>query len=925
MHRKHACLRWSHVVLLGLLLVPRWSQAGETSALLPAAVERIDITVAAPQGDGQWPALARALLGFTEGDRLSDERLQEALSALGRLSRVQSEISALEGGVRLVLNLEPYQRIKSIAIHDNYPLFDRDVANTMTVAAGDLFIPESMPQQASLIERRYRSEGYIDPRAHIAWEQDPQDGHYHLTVKIDKGPYLRRGAVRFEGNQAFSDEQLHLRTSGWRAISQLFVADRFVDKRFDDDIKSLTEFYRKKGYADVTILPDVERDLAARQVDTRIEIREGPLYSVSFVGNAFFSDARLREDLALFEIGNRGNIGLRRTLLNIRKRYSGSGFADASVRWEGAEGGNDVRQRQVSIIIDEGPRYIVDEVHLRGNVELDSAVIRDQMLTRPPRTLDAGAYTADVLEEDMNAIRSLYLSSGFMDARVSSEVLIDPQTHRVTVWVNIQEGVRTEIERIDIDGDAPLTAEQLRAVLPFSAGGPYRPYLLQSAVNALAAQLSPLGYPHVQVQDQVTISADQRHARIVFQIDKGPLVRVGPLFFAGHFKTRTSIMERELGFESGDPFSLADVLVAQRNLRNLSLFDSVQVRTIGLKEKAAEVPMLIEVRERDPYYFEIGAGYQTDKGPYLRSRMGNRNLRGKDQELWTGGEVSEIGYRWDAGFSSPRLLGMRIKTDLGLFSEQQELFNQEFGTRTSGGSVLFSRDLSPRIASALGWRYEYRELFLRNGAEFEEEALGPRSILVTTPSMRYDSRDSFIQPRKGIYSSLSVDISTGLENSLDNFLRYRFDLRHFYSPLERLTLASMGRVGYLSAYGADPNVPQDQLFFLGGFADVRGFEENMLRFDADDNPVGGRMALNGSLEARYDMGRSVEISVFVDAGRLSETQTAAQGDDDFRWTAGLALRYVTPIGPIGLMYGHKLDRQADESPGRFHFTIGYTF
>ncbi|MFW5874599.1 MAG: BamA/TamA family outer membrane protein [bacterium] len=40
---------------------------------------------------------------------------------------------------------------------------------------------------------------------------------------------------------------------------------------------------------------------------------------------------------------------------------------------------------------------------------------------------------------------------------------------------------------------------------------------------------------------------------------------------------------------------------------------------------------------------------------------------------------------------------------------------------------------------------------------------------------------------------------------------------------------------------------------------------------------------------------------------------------------GLALRYITPIGPIGGMYGWKLDPRPGESSGAFHFSIGYTF
>ena len=103
-----------------------------------------------------------------------------------------------------------------------------------------------------------------------------------------------------------------------------------------------------------------------------------------------------------------------------------------------------------------------------------------------------------------------------------------------------------------------------------------------------------------------------------------------------------------------------------------------------------------------------------------------------------------------------------------------------------------------------------------------------------------------------------------------------------------------------------------------------GFKENMLCFDSDMNPLGGKLALSGSVEARYDLGRNWELTVFVDAGSLGDI-ASKQGDTGWRWTAGMGLRYLTPIGPMGLLYGRKINPLEDESAGEFHFSIGYTF
>ncbi len=105
---------------------------------------------------------------------------------------------------------------------------------------------------------------------------------------------------------------------------------------------------------------------------------------------------------------------------------------------------------------------------------------------------------------------------------------------------------------------------------------------------------------------------------------------------------------------------------------------------------------------------------------------------------------------------------------------------------------------------------------------------------------------------------------------------------------------------------------------------MRGFDENLLLYDSENNPVGGEMSAVASAEARLDLGRNFELSIFYDVGYLDDTSGLAV-TDNVRDSIGTGLRYVTPIGAIGVLYGHKLDPRPDESPGRFHLSIGYTF
>ena len=900
----------------------------------PVVIDEIVIRVDNPRQRDQsfdWDGLIRDIVGMKRAQRLTRSKLDAAVSALGAYGHVQTKIRSRSQGATVSFLLLPYQRIKTIEINGVYPLFERDIRNLMTIAPGDIYDPGVIKNQSELITKRYQEEGYINPRAEITWEQDDANGHIDITIQIQKGDAYTLGRLKVTGNSALSDAVTLGRMATWRMSAVRLGTGRLVAPRLKQDIEKLVAYYRNQGFADVQIEYAVDRHPQQQTADVRIKIDEGPRYVIGFDGARHFSNRTLEKELTVLQKGNRGNMGLRRAVHNIRRRYIKAGFADVRVQWrEITTPDSPLTERKVRIEIQEGARHIVQRVAIVGNAALSTEAIQAQMLTRVPQGLNKGAYVAAVLHEDIAAVGALYHRDGYLHARIADTVEVEPTTHRVTVRLSIDEGPQVRIGNIRIEGETPIAADGLLAALQLEPGTIFQPPMVAEGENELSARIAAQGFPHVQVAGRVDNSQDGTRVDIVYVVDPGPRVTIGRIFWAGNFRTRNTVLRREIKLNEGEPFSLAKVLEAQRRLRDLDLFQSVQMRSIGLKEKASKVHLLVTMVEKSSYFFELGAGFQTDKGFYGRTQVGDRNFSGRNKEIRLGGEVSGIGYRWDASMVEPRFFGSRISATLGLFTERREEFNQDFGTDTNGGNLTFSRPWGKRLTTALGIRYERREQFLRekdaDTIDIDPETLEPRTIWVTTPAIRFDSRDSFIRPRRGNFASLAVDISKGLDGSLDDFIKTKLDLRTYHTPNHRLTLAGRALAGYINPYGVDGEIPEDQLFFLGGTTDVRGFGENLLRFNADKDPVGGRLALAGSIEARYGLTGNWELTVFLDTGTVQE---ALSGDDDsddkWQWTTGLGLRYITPIGPIGLLYGHKLDPRPGESDGQLHFSIGYTF
>ena len=321
-------------------------------------------------------------------------------------------------------------------------------------------------------------------------------------------------------------------------------------------------------------------------------------------------------------------------------------------------------------------------------------------------------------------------------------------------------------------------------------------------------------------------------------------------------------------------------------------------------------------------------GYETQKGLYGRVRGGDRNFLGRSTNASVGGEVSQIGYQGDLTLVDPRFLATRIVANYRVYGEHLQEFNKDFGTEIVGISATFARRFLKRCKAGMSFQFERRKEFSdwdwlpqweRRGLYFF-----PRTVFVASPFVQFDSRNSPVHPTRGVYSILAMDISTGIDESLDDFLRYRWNGTAFLTIFPRLTFQFLAGVGFLDPYGPGDEVPQDQLFFLGGSQDVRGFKENMLAYDITGSAVGGRLSLMGSVEAHIDVGYDFEVTPFFDIGHIADTDVTPVSNK-VRYSAGAGVGYITPVGSISLQYGFKLNRQPGESIGRLHFLIGYRF
>ena len=878
----------------------------------------------------KYEAMARSLIAIQPGDTYDPARLETAVGLLNKSSwfeAIFADTRTTGGGRKIIFDLTPFPLVREIRVKNSYPLFESDVLNVMTLVTGDTFTLEKLENQKPLILAMLKREGYPEPGVDLLFRKIKKSGHVDVTVTMDKGRPITISRFNITGNIAFKDIRLELMMKSDPGIYNWFFPKRFVRPDLEKDIKALLNFYRKKGFGDCRVSYNaVEKSRHHMAVTVKIE--EGPLYEIEFTGNTSISDRPIKKQMPMFKNGNQSQIGLRKIASHIKSVYRENGFSETRVKIDTAPAEKEaLHHLKATFVITEGQRRIVDRVSISGNRAIDTSEIRDQLLLDHSSWFGKTYYSDSVLSDDISAVQALYQKNGYASATVTPTLDSVNDSEKVRVHLDITEGVYTRVEKVAFSGLEAISEAEALETLVLKPGAPFREYMIRRDRNALSSLIAEKGYPFVKIDARHSLSADMTSATLEYDIDPGSRVFMGDPFFSGNFKTKRTALISEMEQKPHAPFSLKKMLASQKNIRDMDVFESVSFNPMGLEEQQETVHLLVSVEEKKPYFFEIGTGYETQKGFFLNSKTGNRNLFGENKYGWLSADVSQIGHRLETGYSEPRFWGTRVAMSTSLFWERIQEFNQDFGTDIKGTHLSFSKKVSARSIAGLGFRFEQRDLYgdlpLDMNKDISDEKK-PRTVLGVTPSLSYDTRDSVIRPKQGIYGSIAVDFSKGIDRSLDDFIKYRMDARYFTTPVERITFAWIARFGYITPYGNNKDVPSDQLFFLGGASDVRGFDENMLSYDAEGEPLGGKLAISSSIEARIDLGYNFELPLFYDVGRIGETSIAGTGRK-LRFSVGSGLRYLTPIGPVGLLYGKVVSPEKGEASSRIHFSIGYTF
>jgi outer membrane protein insertion porin family len=309
-----------------------------------------------------------------------------------------------------------------------------------------------------------------------------------LNVAVVENPTVDQ--VFFQGNKVVADKDAQDAVSlKSRAV--------FTEAAAEADRRTLLGLYAKKGYFNATVTPSIIK-LPDNRVNVVFMCADGQqtlISRITFIGNAHYSQSTLRDVISTRQYAwfrflsssdqyDSDRVEYDEYLLH--QFYLHEGYADFAVNSVNAELAPDRKSFYLTFDVTEGPRYRVGSLKIVSGIRtLSNAQLQGYVPLSVGEIFDGTA-----LQEGITALSNRAQNLGYGFAQVNPQVTTDPVTKTVSIVLNVIEGPRIYIQRIDISGNTRTEDKVIRRELTLAEGDAYN----QTKADASQTNLKDLGF-----------------------------------------------------------------------------------------------------------------------------------------------------------------------------------------------------------------------------------------------------------------------------------------------------------------------------------------------------------------------------------------------------------------------------------------------
>ena len=657
-------------------------------------------------------------------------------------------------------------------------------------------------------------------------------------------------------------------------------------------------------------------------------VQEKPLISaITFAGIDELSETDVRDAANIQPNTILNPAKLNDAIKRIKELYKSKGFynlqAQAKLSYPTPQ------TAEVRFVIKEGEKMSIAGIKFVGNTTFDDGDLEDVIQTSSWSWLswltEGGILKMDVLQQDAARLGAFYNNHGFIEARVGTPQVEEKEDDLYVTFV-VEEGPRYRVGTVDIKGDLIDDKEKLISMLQVRHEKFLNREVLRDDTLKLTDMYAEHGYAFAGVEPRINKSTMGKRVDITFNVDQGSLVYFNRIAIQGNTRTRDNVIRRDLTVKEGGVFDSKGIRRSTERLQRLGYFEEVNV-TPQPTMNEDEMNVLVDVKEKSTGQFSIGAGYSSSDKLMFMGDISENNFLGLGTRLSLSASLSAVTNRFNLSYTDPRIFDSNVSAGIDAFNWEREY--DDYTKDSWGGGFRFGHHLWERWRIFYGYTLSDTTLsdFSPNASEYLLRSADINLTSSVRISLSRDTRNRMFNTSSGSKNILSVNYAGGVLGGDAAFTKLEGSSSWFF-PMPLSTVFHVKGAAGQAFENEDGKLPVYENFYLGGMNSIRGFKSASISpLDPENGEkYGGDKMWYSNIEVYFPLLTDAGLHgvVFTDFGNVY----AEYEDWDFgeiKKSAGIGVNWLSPMGPLRLVWAYNLDKQDGDEDANWDFAMGGNF
>lgn len=741
-----------------------------------------------------------------------------------------------------------------------------------------------------------------------------------VTIVAEIRSYLdkdfRIASIALDGNQRI-DSGAILRKIKTKA------GDAYDQPTLRNDLK---EIYKMGYFNDVQI--DIDDTPAGKKIIFRV-IEKPLINSVIFEGIDELKEEDVKAAANIKEQFILNPVKIGEAEEAIRQLYKTKGFYNSKVT--SSLSYPDDKGANVLFKIDEGKKIYIKEISVEGNETFSDKELLKDIETGEKWFMswltDAGLLDMNKIQQDAQRIVAYYNNNGFLEAKIG-----EPQISQEEEWLYVtfivEEGPRYRVGTVDFTGDLLGDKEKLLSLATIRNQEYMNRQQIREDILKITDHYAEAGYAFASIRPITEKAPTGDRMDITFKISKGNLVYIDRITIKGNTRTRDNVIRRELRIAEGGVFDSKALRESTQALQRLMFFEEVNI-TPEPSLDPDRMNVVVDVKEKSTGTFSIGAGYSSADNLILMGQISENNFLGRGDTLSLSANVSGNSSRYNLGYTDPHLKDSALSWGLDLFNTEREY--DDYTKESIGGGLRLGYPIFEKWQLFGNYSYtdtdltdvsENASFIIRNSVDLHVTSAIKASLVRDTRNKRYGASE-------GSRNVVSVKYGGGPLGGDAEFTKVEGSTGwYFPMPLRTIFHASLN-AGQVFENETD-KLPVYERFYLGGLNSIRGFKyAKVSPIDPiSGERIGGDKMWYTNIEMVFPLLETQGLMgvLFFDSGQvLDDDEEWSDATESIKKATGVEVRWLSPMGPLRLVWGYNLDPINGEDDSVWDFSVGGIF